>query len=73
MRDILLALNETSHSWAQKAVSLNTDGIHTYHSKKWTRGNLELFFKSYWARGSGEYSWHRHNDQINRLEALLME
>jgi len=69
----LLSLNETLDSWAHRAVALNSEGVYTYHGKKWTRGNLELFFKSYWASGSGEYSWHHHKDQINRLEALLME
>jgi hypothetical protein len=69
----LLSLNETLDSWAQKAVALNAEGIYTYHGKQWTRGNLELFFKSFWANGVGKYSWHDHNNQINQLEALLME
>ena len=68
----LLSLNETLDSWHHRAVALNSEGIYTYFGKKWTRGNLELFFKSFWANGS-EYSWHQHNDQINKLEALLME
>jgi hypothetical protein len=69
----LLSLNETLDSGAHKAVALNSEGVYTYHGKQWTRGNLELFFKSFWATGSGQYSWYQHNDQINKLEALLME
>ena len=68
----LLSLNESHSSWALRAVSLNADGITTYHGKQWTRQNLEIFFKNYWNNGAHEYSWHQHAHLINQLEALLL-